>query len=184
MYYTPRRNEEYRRLDRCSPFSMMGSPTCSGCDQYKGTSTCFTACDTNTYETFWSSNQCSAYQCSTDMCIACYKDTLAKGDAYCTACIPNADLIDGSNSNCKCKDGYFYDKDRNECLKCHPYCITCTAYGPDRCIECQRNLPRWNGECKANCGVIDFPFNTTYVYSARDNQCKPCPDYHYTIENK
>ena len=61
MYFTPRRNDEYRRLDRCTPFSMMGSPTCSACDQYKGVSTCFTACNTNTYETFWSSNQCQAY---------------------------------------------------------------------------------------------------------------------------
>ena len=56
MYYTPRRNSEYRRLDRCSPFTLMGNPVCAGCDQYKGSSTCFSSCNTNTYENFYSSN--------------------------------------------------------------------------------------------------------------------------------
>lgn len=58
MYYTPRRNSEYRRVDRCSPYPLMGNPVCAGCDQYKGASTCFTSCNTNTYESFYSSNKC------------------------------------------------------------------------------------------------------------------------------
>jgi hypothetical protein len=138
LYYTPRRNSEYRRLDRCNPYSMMGSPYCSACDQYKAGSTCFTQCGTRTYEDFWSSDSCSSYTCTNDLCIACYKDDSAKSNNYCTACIDNADLIDGNLGLCKCKPGYYYSgTDTNACLKCHPFCITCTGYGPDKCIECK-----------------------------------------------
>lgn len=183
MAMTPRRNKDIRRLDRCSPFSLQGYPACAGCDQFKGSSTCYTSCGTNTFETYYTSNACEKYNCSSDMCLSCYKDTTARSNNYCTSCIANAELVDGSLGTCKCKAGYYYAAGSNTCEKCHPYCKTCSK-GPlaTQCDVCMPGYPRWLGECKTSCSVIDFPFNTTYVYSS--GTCIPCKDQFYTVDSK
>lgn len=118
------------------------------------------------------------------MCIACYKDTTARNNNFCTACIPNAFILDGSMGDCKCKADYYYDKTAVKCLRCHSFCKEgCSGPTPSDCFECKQGYPRWNGECKTGCNVIDFPFNTTYVFSAKENLCKPCSDYQYTLNS-
>jgi hypothetical protein len=118
------------------------------------------------------------------MCLTCFMDTTATNNNYCTSCIPNAELLDGSLGVCKCKSGFYYKSDTNSCEKCHPYCKSCTK-GPlaAQCDACLPGRPRWLGECKSSCSVIDYPFNTTYVYSAKENTCISCNDYYYTVDS-
>ena len=127
LYYTPRRNTDYRLLDRCSAFAMQGMPSCKGCDQYLGLSTCYSSCATNTYGTYYTAGACTSFNCTNKLCIACYSDTSSKNNNYCTACIPNASLLDGTVGFCKCNTGFYYDSLNNQCFKCHPYCYTCTG---------------------------------------------------------
>jgi hypothetical protein len=53
--------------------------------------------------------------CTNDLCTACYYDSVATNDNYCTACIANASLTDGSIGDCSCNTGYYYESSTNTC---------------------------------------------------------------------
>ena len=111
LHYTPRRNYPYK--NQCSPFNNQGYPTCGGCDQYLGSSTCFSSCQTNSYATDW--NNCLVDNCTNTLCTSCYSDTSAWNNNYCTSCISNAFLTSGTIGDCQCNLGYYYDNSTATC---------------------------------------------------------------------
>ncbi|CDW83830.1 UNKNOWN [Stylonychia lemnae] len=178
MYYTPRRN--YPLKNKCSPFTGEGYPTCFGCDQYLASATCFSSCYTNSYSSSYL--YCLDRNCTNEQCTSCYSDSSSRSNNYCTACIENAFITSGELGNCKCKDGYYLDSDKNQCLLCHQNCDTC--YGPSnsQCYKCKHHKPNWKGKCLDSCQQIDQPYNETYTYVEKSNTCEPCFDFYYTTD--
>jgi len=185
MHYTPRRVFDNRLIDRCTPFSVQGHPACGSCDQYQASSTCFSSCGVRTYATSYSANECDDYTCSSSMCTSCYYDSASVKNNYCTGCIENAFLIDGSLSTCVCSLGFYYSLKTQTCKACHPLCASCLkGSGPDQCLLCKPGRPRWNGVCVESCRALPPPFNATFVYAGlRENTCEACPEFHYTTNS-
>eukprot|EP00347_Sterkiella_histriomuscorum_P009708 403340186 len=179
LYYTPRRNYPYK--DKCSPFANQGYPVCDQCDQYLGASTCFSSCVTSSYASQY--NYCLDRNCTNDLCTSCYYDTDAWNNNYCTGCIPNASIIDGTLGNCACNDGYFQQNSTTiTCESCHANCKTCYGLTNSKCYTCKQGKPSWQGKCLDNCGQIGSPYNETYTYSSKENTCVSCYDFYYTTD--
>ena len=112
-------------------------------------------------------------------------EVTAKNDNFCTACIPNAEIVDGSMGFCQCQKGFYLDTKSKTCKKCHEYCDGCTGPSTFDCVKCKSYRPRWNGDCKTDCGDIEYPYNLTYVFSGMpENTCKSCFDFYYTVNSQ
>jgi len=76
-----------------------------------------------------------------------------------------------SPDTCACEPNFFYDSNQEKCMKCHPLCKSCSDYGNDNCIECNKTISfsveAKTGLCISDCMVISG-------YYRKDNECKKC----------
>lgn len=175
LYMTGKRN--HRHLDQCLTFGGQPYVSCQMCDQINGLSTCFSSCQTNTYSLDWSS--CPEKICTNNLCETCYEDTSVKDDNRCTGCVRNAFYISEEMGDCQCKKSSYYQPSTESCELCHPWCVSCFGSSNTQCNSCVDGK-YYIGEntCVADCTLL----GDLYVYDARTDSCRECPEHTYTFD--
>lgn len=101
-------------------------------------------------------NQGTCYACAANFKLASYPPS---------TCVPCTDDCDtplfASPPTCKCKDGFYYDHECDDCFKCHKSCSKCkddTVFGCTACCGTDVLLPN-SGYCSDTCPTGYAPTN-------------------------
>ncbi|CAG9330128.1 unnamed protein product [Blepharisma stoltei] len=147
-------------------------------------------------------NSCSTHGCrSLETCRLCKAKecvSCSSFDGDCTACIPNANLINGT---CSCNSNAFWVQSSESCEVCDDLCTTCSSTISFECTNCTSNKALAGNIClhenpykpTASSSIIDQNFDTyfqgtygilqtsnsasTYHFFSNPESTDPIPSY-------
>ncbi|XP_051950680.1 proprotein convertase subtilisin/kexin type 5-like [Xyrauchen texanus] len=77
------------------------------------------------------------------------------------------------NAFYSCPDGYYVNKDKQECVQCHVNCASCSGHHSNDCLTCKPGLLLLGHSCFPSCPASFF-VNANYECEACDHTCEEC----------
>ena len=117
------------------------------------------------------------YKTGRGLCLPCVANCLSCSNSLeCNTCVAPYE-VDRTTGACtlKCKEGQFYNKETEECQRCHSSCLYCSGRGDKQCTMCYGvKPPSRDNTCSYGCAFNEFwdkdQMRCSYCHSA----CNGC----------